>query len=138
MNDEIKDRSGKIKAAKAKAPPAGAYDELALENALRSRHKQNWPNVILNLTKRVQAVNQTWAQVVMQLMTIPGFRISWYRSEEADVATADGSFVVEIRVGDVYEFHEITAMQLHEAQQYIEVLLMDKVNHSELIAKHLP
>jgi len=142
MNDEIKDRSGKIKAAKKAegaplTPPAGAIDELSLQNALRKRHKQNYPNVILQLTKRVQAVNQTWADVVSKLMRIPGFRLTWYRSEETDTATITGGFVVEIRIGDVYEFHEITEMQLQEAHQYVEVLLMDKVDHSELIARWL-
>lgn len=133
MNDPIKDRSGKIKAAKARdaAPPAGAIDELSVQNFLRTRHKQNYPNTILHLTKRVQAVNQTWTGIVSKLMCIPGFRLAWYRDDEENL-------VVQIRIGEEYELHKITAKELQEAHQYVEVLLMDKVDHSKLIAKHLP
>ena len=123
MNDEIKDRSGKIKAG-------GAVDELALQNVLRKRHKQDFPNTILQLTKRIQAVNQTWASVISKLMCIDDFRLSGYRSNET------GGLVVDIWIGGEVERHEFTTEELQEAHQYVEVLLMDKVDHSGLIAKH--
>lgn len=116
--------------------PPKPMNELAMQNMIRKRYCRNWPDTILQLTKRVQAVNQTWVKIVMQVMTIPGLRISWYRSVETDAATTNDSFVVEIRIGDVYEFHEITAEELQDAHQYIEVLIMDKLDHSKLIAKH--
>ena len=110
--------------------PAGAVDELTLQNALRKRHKQDYPNVLVQMTKRISAVNRTWASVVAQLMRIPGLRLSWYRNEEKH------ALVVEIRIGDELEVHEFTELQLQEAHQYVEVLLMDRVDHSKLIAKH--
>ena len=108
----------------------GAIDELALQNVLRKRHCKDWPNVMLQLTKRIQAVNQTWSEVISKLMRIPGFRLSWYCDHEKD------SLVLEIKIHHETETHEFTALQLQQAQQYVEVLIMDKVDHSELIAKH--
>ncbi len=120
MNDiPIKDRS--------EAPP-GAIDELTLQNTIRSRHKQDWPNVILQLTKRVQAVNQTWAKIMSQVMTIPGLRITWENFA--------GKLAVRVTIGDEHELHDFTDVEVQEAQQYIEVLLMDRLDHSKLIAKH--
>ena len=113
--------------------PPGAIDELALQNGIRKRYNQNWPATILELMKRIQAVNQTWAKIAQLVMQIPGLRISWFRE--------DGKLIVEVRIGDSvdideYERHEITMEQLQEAHQYIEVFIMDKLDHSELIARH--
>ncbi len=114
-------------------------DELTLQNTIRRLHKQDWPNVILQFTKRVQAVNQTWAGVVSKLMRIPGFRLSWYHDEDKDSLVMEISIKHPEKPGSValeeVELHEITAKELQEAHQYIEVLLMDKVDHSELIAR---
>lgn len=140
MNDEIKDRSGKIKAAKAReSRPGGAVDELALQNMLRKRHCKDWPNVLLQLTKRIQVVNQIWAKIMSQVMTIPGLTVSYTRDAETGnliVSVSikqcpDGGVPVEEKV----ELHEITALQLQEAAQYVEVLIMDKLDHSELLAR---
>ncbi len=130
MNDE-KDK------VNASPRPPEAIDELALQNVLRKRHCKDWPNVILQLTKRVQAVNQTWAQVVVKLMSVNGLRISWYQQDEkliVEVRYISGVKANEVDVEEV-ELHEITAAELQEASQYIEVLLMDKLDHSELIAR---
>jgi len=108
--------------------PSEAIDELALQNVIRKRYCNNWPDTILQLTKRVQAVNQTWAKVVNQVMTIPGLSISWTMFAE--------KLAVRVSIGDEHEQHEITAKELHDAQQYVEVLIMDKLDHSELIARH--
>ncbi len=116
--------------------PPEAIDELALQNAIRKRYCRNWPDTVLQLTKRVQAVNQTWAKVVMQLMTIPGLSITWKRDEEKDGLIVSISIQHPTRVEEV-ELHEITAQELQDAHQYVEVLLMDKVDHSELIARWL-
>lgn len=127
--------SEKTKAQRT-ATKAGAIDELALQNAIRYRHKQDWPDTILQLTKRIAAVNQTWAQIIMRLMTIEGLSISWKKEVESLVLTVtfvqddeDGTPIEEI------ERHVIHHEQLHDARQYIEVLLMDKLDHSELIAR---
>lgn len=116
-----------------------AIDELAMQNMIRKRYCKNWPDTILQLTKRVQAVNQTWAKIVMQLMTIPGLSIAWRRDEEKDGLIV--SISIQHQGGGVpveeVELHEITAQELQDAHQYIEVLLMDKLDHSELIARWL-
>jgi len=106
-----------------------APDELALELQIRRRYKQNWPKVILELTKRVTSVNTTWGQVVNALMQINGLRISWYQR-----STGDG-IVVEVRYIEEVETHFIPATELMDAQRYIEVLLMDKLDHSKLMHK---
>lgn len=113
----------------------GAIDELSLQNAIRSRHRQDWPNVILQLTKRVQAVNQTWAKVVMQLMTIPGLSVTWKRDAEKEALIVSVSIQHPNSDDEEVEVHEFTGLQLQEAHQYVEVLLMDAVDHSELIAR---
>ena len=109
--------------------PLGAMDELSMELEIRKRYRQNWPSVVLNLTKRIQAVNQTWAKAVRDIMRIDGLQVRWYQK--------DGKFHIEIRIGDKVEHHEIDFQELQDAHQYIEVLLMDKVQHSKLIAEHL-
>lgn len=118
------------------SPPPEAVDELALQNVLRKRHCKNWPDVMLQLTKRIQAVNQTWAKIVMQLMTIPGLSLTWRRDPEKAILIVSISIKYPGDVEEV-EVHEFTGLQLHEAHQYIEVLLMDAVDHSELIARWL-
>lgn len=110
--------------------------ELALQNVIRKRHCKDWPNVVLQLTKRVQAVNQTWAKIIMQLMTIPGLSVTFSGHDDHGMMVVvkfrhpDGGVPVE-----EVEVHEITVKELHDARQYIEVLLMDKLDHSELIAR---
>ncbi len=117
-----------------------AMNELAMQNVIRKRYCQNWPDTILQLTKRVQAVNQTWTQIVVKLMTIPGLSITWKHNTKSGVLevsiaikhpASDGIPLEEV------EIIEISAEELHKAHQYIEVLLMDKVDHSELIARWL-
>ena len=102
-------------------------DEMSIEVQLRRRHKQNYPTVILNLTKRIQATNQTWARIAMQIMTIPSMAVNY--------ECRDRSLVIEIAIGDETEEHVVTFEQLQEAHQYIEVFIMDKIDKSELIAK---
>jgi len=116
--------------------PVGAIDELALQNVIRKRHCRDWPNVVLQLTKRVQAVNQTWNKIMWQIMMIPGLAVDYRRKDDKLLITVthtqhteDGRLVVEDEV------HEISIEDLGEASQYIEVLIMDKLDHSPLIAR---
>jgi len=109
--------------------PPEAMDELAMQNAIRKRYCRDWANTILQLTKRVQAVNNRWAQITDKICRIDNCRVSYYRS--------DGDFVVEVRIGDEVEAHAIHLEELIDARQYIEVLVMDKLSGSKLIAKHL-
>ena len=106
-------------------------NELALQNVIRKRHCKDWPNVVLQLTKRVQAVNQTWAKIIMQLMTIPGLSVTWKKEEDSLVLIV----TVERHRAEEVERHVINPEQLYDARQYIEVFLMDKLDHSELIAR---
>ena len=114
-------------------------NELALQNVIRKRHCKDWPNVVLQLTKRVQAVNQTWANIIMQLITIPGLSVTWKKEEDSLVLIVSVSELRndkhEVIRPEEAERHEITAKELYDARQYIEVLLMDKLDHSELIAR---
>ena len=124
---------------KANPQPSMPIDDLAMQNMIRKRYCRNWPDTILQLTKRVQAVNQTWTQIIMTLMRIPGLRISWYRDDKADkiiveVSYKSGTGPNEVDVEEV-ELHEITAEELAKAHQYTEVLFMDKLRQSKLIAR---
>jgi hypothetical protein len=102
-------------------------DELSIEAALRKRHKQDYPTAILNLTKRIQAVNQTWARVFFDIMNIPGASLNF--------ECIDDKLIITVRIGEGVETHEVTYPQLQEAHQYIEVFIMDKIDHSELLTK---
>lgn len=119
-------------------PPAEAIDELALQNVIRKRHCRDWPNVVLQLTKRVQAVNQTWNKIIWQIMTIPGLSVNYSREGDKLVIAVtykhpeDGA----VKYVEEVELHEITLEDLGTAQQYIEVLIMDKLDHSELISRY--
>ncbi len=117
--------------------PPQAVDELALQNAIRKRYGSNWPATILELTKRVQAVNQTWWKITELVMRIPGLRIYWYREDDKLFVAVSISQHPEggVAVEEV-ELHEITIDELVKARQYVEVLVMDKLDHSELIARH--
>ena len=114
------------------SPPRS--NEMAMEIQIRKRYCNTWPSTILELTKRVQSVNQTWSQVIGVLMRIPGLRISWYRDTKID------QLIVEVRYRsgtdvDEVELHEITSIELATAHLYIEVLLMDKLRQSKLIPR---
>ncbi len=113
-------------------------NELGMQNTIRKRYCKDWPDTILQLTKRVQAVNQTWGQVVMRLMTIPGLSITWKHDAGREALVVAISIKHPDTAGvpvEEVEIIEINAEELQKAQQYIEVLFMDKVSHSELIAR---
>lgn len=126
------------------ATKTGAVDEMSIQNMLRKRHKQNYPNVILQLTKRVQAVNQTWNKVMWQIMNIPGLSVS-YTKQNDEFTKGQDMLVITVTYKhpredghvklDEVELHEITVQELMTAGKYIEVLIMDKLDHSELIAR---
>lgn len=107
------------------SPPPGVPNELAMQIAIRKRYCRNWPDTILQLTKRVRAVNQSWAKIMIKIVTTPGLRVSY--AKEGDM------LVVTVSDGNKVERYPITAEELNAAQQYIEVLIMDKLEHSELM-----
>jgi hypothetical protein len=125
------------KEQRMKEQVAGTPDELAMELGIRKRYKQNWPKVILELTKRVSAVNTTWGQIVNALMMLPGMRISWYQNPRKEGMIVEVSYKTGTGKGEVpveeVELHEIPTHELMESQGYIEVVLMDKLDHSKLI-----
>lgn len=119
---------------------AGQPDEKALEIQIRKRYIENWPNTILQLTRRVQGVNNTWSQIMMKIMTVDGLRISYACEDEEFVITIE---VHELRDGEnnvtrvaEVERHKISVKELVEAAQYIEVLIMDKIADSRIFKNH--
>ena len=117
-------------------------DELSIEVQLRRRHKQNYPTTILNLTKRIQAVNQTWNNIMWEIMNTPGLSINYCREPAGlqiaitykQPAPAEPKPDVH-PPDDVVELHTITVAELMTANTYVEVAIMDKINKSELIAR---
>jgi hypothetical protein len=118
------------------ATKTGAIDELSIQNMLQKRHKQNYPFVILQLTKRVQSVNQTWNKVMWQVMNIPGLSINYSKAGDKLLITVTYKHPGKAGIPlDEVELHEITVPELMTAGKYIEVAIMDKLDKSELIAR---
>lgn len=111
------------------SPPPGAIDELALQNVIRKRYCNNWPSTILELTKRVQAVNAQWKQIITKMLYTEGMRISY--AKEGD------NLVVTVSVGKVHEHHNIPLEEVQRAMPYIEVLVMDYLINSKLLERYL-
>lgn len=110
-----------------------AIDDLAMQNMIRKRYCTNWPDTILQLTKRVRAVNQTWADIILKIMRIEGLRVTYAREGDVFVITV---FACELRDRpEQTERHEVPLKEVQDAQQYIEVLVMDKLSNSKLIAE---
>ena len=103
-------------------------DPLAVEIQIRKRYASSWPNVILELTKRVQAVNQGWAEI-MQTMMMVDLRVSYAR--------ITGGLEIIVSYKNEVEHIEISYDELTEAMQYAEVLVMDRIKRSGLYAKAL-
>jgi len=115
--------------------PAEAIDELALQNVIRKRHCRDWPNVVLQLTKRVQAVNQTWNKIMWQIMMIPGLSVNYSREGDKLIIAINHKIPGDPNNASEHEVHEITIDELGQADKYIEVLIMDKLDHSKLISR---
>jgi len=110
------------------APQPGAIDELALQNGLRKRYATNWPAVILELTKRVTAVNQQWAKIMLQIMHIDNLRITY--------AKVGDNLEIDVSCNGEVELHKVPLEEMQKAMPYIEVLVMDKLCNSKLIEKY--
>ena len=102
-------------------------DERSLQNGIRHRYKQDWPAIILQLTKRVRAVNNQWAAIMNKILFIDGLSVTYKRS-------GDGILVL-VKYHTEEERHEISIEEVQKAMPYIEVLIMDKLSKSLLIAK---
>ena len=125
MNSE--QNEPKMKQQHARSPEP--MNELGMQNSIRKRYCNNWPAVILELTNRVQGVNNVWSQIMMKIMTIDDLRVTYARE-------CTGDLIIRISIKDEHEQHNVTASELQDAAQYIEVLVMDKIANSKLIAKH--
>lgn len=108
-------------------PPAGAIDELTLQNAIRKKYKQNWPAVIVEMMKRVQAVNSQWTAIMNKILFTEGLSVTYKR--EAD------NLVITVQHHDEQELHKISLEEVQKAMPYIEVMIMDRLTNSQLIAK---
>ena len=104
-------------------------DQLAMEIGIRRRYCDNWPSVIVELSKRVQGVNQTWQQIMTALMMKEGLRVTYAREDQ--------EFVITVSYNGVVEQHKCTIDEFTKASQYIEVLVMDKLKDSQLIKEAL-
>jgi hypothetical protein len=111
----------------------GAMNELAMQNVLRKRHCKDWPNVILQITKRVTAVNHTWAKVIFDILTIDGLNVRYVRAEDGGLRIVIA--VVRENVDEVEE-HILKLTDIQDKSDHIEVLIMDVIDHSKLIAKY--
>lgn len=102
-------------------------DDLAVENLIRKRYCQSWPATIHQLTKRVQAVNQQWAAIMQKILRVDGLQVSYAR--EGD------NLVITVTCREEQERHEVSLETVQGAMPYIEVLVMDRLINSKLIAK---
>lgn len=104
-------------------------DQLAMEIGIRRRYCDNWPSVIVELSKRVQGVNQSWQQIMTAIMLKEGLRVTYAREDQ--------DFVVTVSYNGVVEQHRCSIDEFNKAAQYIEVLVMDKLKDSLLIKQAL-
>lgn len=104
---------------------SGQPDDLAMQNAIKIRYGSNWPATILELTKRIQGVNHTWMEIVNLIMFNDGLRITYARENEA--------LIVTIAHEGKVEQYPISADEVIQSAQFIEVLVMNKIAESPII-----
>lgn len=112
---------------RAKEAASGQPDQLAVENGIRRRFATNWPTVILELSTRVQNVNQVWGHIMQMIMMVEGLRVTYAREGE--------DLVLTVSWNDQVEQHKISADEFVKAADHIEVLIMDKLKKSQLMMK---
>lgn len=120
MDNDIKRRKA------AKSQPDQAND-LGMQNVIRQRYAKDWPNVVLQLMKRVEGVNKTWMSIMGKLLHRQDMKISYYRRGD--------HLVVETRVGGEVQYKEISLAEVAKAKDHIEVLVMDAVMKSKLMER---
>jgi hypothetical protein len=107
----------------------GQPDQLVLEAGIRKRYANNWPNVILELSKRVTGVNTRWQNVMANLRASGAeVRYSWHN---------DDGLTIRVCIDDEGEETTISHQECIEGQHYMEVLVMDVLDKSPLINKKL-
>jgi len=104
---------------------AGQPDDLGMENSIKIRYANNWPATILGLTKRIQGVNQTWMEIINLVMFNDDLRITYARENE--------NLVVTIAHKGQVEQIPISAQEVINSSQFIEVLIMNKIAESPII-----
>lgn len=115
------------KQQRTKQVQMGMPDDLAIENAIRRRHNADWPKIIREMMTRVQNVNQAWGQIMQAVMMFEGLRVTYAREGE--------NLVITVSYKDSVEQHTLTPEEVAQAATYIEVLVMNKLQNSQLIMK---
>jgi len=115
-----------ISKRKERKARTGSPDQLALQNAIRSRYTQNWPNVILHLTTRIQSMNDRFQRLVKKLLFTEGLIFEMYRDGD--------NFVLRFRRNERVETHKISIEKVQDALPHIEVMILDRLERSELLA----
>ena len=106
---------------------SGMPDKLRLENSIRRRHQTDFPRVILELTKRVQGVNQNWQRIMEKIMRCRGLAVQYQCDQQGDL-------VITVLYNNQVETHRVPSNEVVTSSQFIEVLVMDKLRNSPLMA----
>jgi len=102
-------------------------DKLSLENVIRKRYNQNWPETMIELLSRVQNVNQTWARLIVQLLSIPNLSFRYYRDGD--------NLVVEVKHGNEAHLSRVPIETVQNSMDHIEVIVMNEISKSPLLEK---
>jgi len=125
LSKEVKKMKRNKRQLRTKQVQAGVPDELAIENDIRRRHTADFPKVIRELMTRVQNVNQGWGQIMQTIMMFEGLRVTY--AKEGD------NLIITVSYKNEMEQHTLTPEEVAAAAQYIEVLVMRKLQNSQLI-----
>ena len=121
------------------------FNEMGMQNVIRKRHCKDWPNVILQLTKRITGVNASWAKIMFDILTIPGLSINIVKHDgkyDEKKKFLGGMLVSLVYIHPRAEGHvaldeveeiEFTLREMQEGSQHVEVMLMDRINKSKLL-----
>lgn len=104
-----------------------SMDKLSLENVIRKRYNQNWPETMIELLSRVQNVNQTWARLIVQLLSIPNLSFRYYRDGD--------NLVVEVKHGNEAHLSRVPIETVQNSMDHIEVIVMNEISKSPLLEK---
>lgn len=121
----IKMKNAKKNNPKKQQLPPGMPDALVIENVIRKRYNQNWPSIIREMMARVQGVNQCWQQVMDAIMMTDGLRVTYAREGE--------KLVITVSTGERVEQFDVWPEELIKAREHIEVVVMDKLKHSQIL-----
>jgi len=127
LSKQVKKMKRNKKQLRTKQVQAGVPDELVIENALRRRHNADWPKVMREMMTRIQNVNQGWGQIMQAIMMFEGLRVTYAKEGE--------NLVITVSYKGGVEQHTLTPEEVAAAAPYMEVLVMRKLQDSQLIMK---